>query len=203
MICLQRPMTWTLLAGLLLLAAALAYGQEPEPTAKVPPAKKTPPLVGIPYTEAQLRKAMLGQRQQMPNTGYSKGLLPPDAAATVFEKAEDEDSVARKDWNSQTAHWSASGLWHYPLYFEDVMLERHGHARGPFVQPWISGGRFFGTLPALAYKWKLDPPRTRFHTLGHYRPGSSAPLLWQRPRWRWDAAAAEAMTATGLIFVVP
>jgi len=37
-----------------------------------------------------------------------------------------------------TYTWTASGLCHKPLYFEDVQLERYGHMAGPFVQPLAS-----------------------------------------------------------------
>ncbi len=201
-----RLTSLSILTSMVLLAAPLA-AQEP---AEATPLKTTLdlldkklPAADIRYSDAQLRKAMVGHKTQMPNTSFGEGLLPPDAAKRVFDQSGGAEMASRVAWVQQTQHWTPAGLWHHPLYFEDVMVERHGHSRGPWIQPWISGGRFFGTLPALAYKWQLDPPRTRFSTLGHYRPGSPAPLVWQRPRWRWDAAAAEALTVTGLIFTLP
>lgn len=79
-----------------------------------------------------------------------------------------------------TKPWAASGFYHQPLYFEDAMLERHGHERFPVLQPFISGAKFFGTIPLAPYKWTLQGPLEERHVLGSFRPGSPAPILRQR-----------------------
>lgn len=77
-----------------------------------------------------------------------------------------------------TYTWTASGLCHKPLYFEDVQLERYGHMAGPWVQPFASGAHFFLTIPILPYKMGLEPPNECLYTLGYYRTGSCAPYLF-------------------------
>jgi hypothetical protein len=89
------------------------------------------------------------------------------------------------------------------LYFEDAMLERHGQTRHPLVQPVASGTRFFLTFPVLPYAMTVNPPRPARSALGHYRPGSGAPLLRQRPPLQTDAGLVEAGTWVGLIFLIP
>ena len=49
----------------------------------------------------------------------------------------------------------------------------------------------------------VDPPRPARSTLGHYRPGSGAPLLLQRPPLQADAGLVEAGVWVGLIFLLP
>jgi hypothetical protein len=76
-----------------------------------------------------------------------------------------------------TFTWTASALCHKPLYFEDVQLERYGHMWGPWLQPFMSGGRFFLTIPVLPYKMGVELPNECMYTLGYYRPGDCAPYL--------------------------
>ena len=139
-----------------------------------------------------------------PNLSLSEGVVPPDSAGRVFDPNGQPATFARNDWQNEMGfHWTASGVWRYPLYFEDVMLERHGHSRHPLAQPFVSGARFAGGIAALPYNMTLDPMRAPTSALGYYRPGSPAPLVYQRPRWRRDAAAVQAITTTGLIFLIP
>ncbi len=83
------------------------------------------------------------------------------------------------------------------------MLERHGQTRRPLVQPLASGARFFLTAPVLPYAMVVDRPCQVRSTLGHFRPGSGAPLLLQRPPLQADAGVVEAGTWVGLIFLIP
>ena len=74
--------------------------------------------------------------------------------------------------------WTASGLSTRMAYFEDTQLERHGHTKvHPAFQPFLSGARFFGTIPILPYKMGVTPPNERVYTLGHIRSGSRAPYM--------------------------
>jgi hypothetical protein len=79
-----------------------------------------------------------------------------------------------------TKEWYQPGFCYQPLYFEDIMLERHGHERYPCLQPFISTAKFFGSVPLAPYKWTLQRPLEDRHSLGNYRPGTPAPLLRQR-----------------------
>lgn len=82
-----------------------------------------------------------------------------------------------RQFASITYTWTASGLCHKPLYFEDVQVERYGHMAGPFVQPFASAAHFFLTLPVLPYKMGLETPNECMYTLGYYRPGNCAPYM--------------------------
>ena len=102
-----------------------------------------------------------------------------------------------------TYTWTASGLCHKPLYFEDVQLERYGHMAGPWLQPFASGAHFFLTFPILPYKMGLELPNECMYTLGYYRPGSCAPYLFDPIPLSVRAALFEAGGVVGLSYIIP
>jgi hypothetical protein len=99
--------------------------------------------------------------------------------------------------------WHPSNFHHYPLYFEDVALERYGHTYHPLVQPFVSIGRFSGQLVMLPYQMTLDPINKEVYALGYYRPGDCAPKLRYQVPWNGKAAAVEVGVLTGLFFLIP
>lgn len=99
--------------------------------------------------------------------------------------------------------WEPTNYYHYPLYFEDATLERYGHTYPFLIQPFVSGAKFTGQLLALPYQMTLDPITTPKYALGWYRPGECAPKLKYQIPWNAQAAAVEAATVTGLIFLIP
>ncbi len=105
-----------------------------------------------------------------PNWTESGGAVPPDCPLG-------NDTFQPRRFTSITYAWTASGLCHKPLYFEDVQLERYGHMCGPWLQPFASGALFFATIPLLPYKMGLEAPGECIYTLGYYRPGDCAPYM--------------------------
>ena len=83
-------------------------------------------------------------------------------------------------WNLDTKTWNAPVFCHQPVYFEDTMLERHGHERAPCIQPLLAGTRFFSDVIFLPYNAYLQRPLEERYNTGHYRPGSAAPAIRQR-----------------------
>lgn len=140
----------------------------------------------------------------LPDISLRGGLRPVDASQGVFDTQGAPYAAHRGDgWVPIQYGWVASELRHRPLYFEDAMLERHGQMRHPLVQPMASGARFFLTFPVLPYALVVDPPCPAQSTLGHFRPGSGAPLLLQRPPFQANAGLVEASVWVGLIFLIP
>jgi hypothetical protein len=82
-----------------------------------------------------------------------------------------------RHWACTTYNWTASGLCHKPLYFEDEQLERYGHTCGPVWQTLISPAKFFLTFPILPYKMGLTPPNEHIYVLGCYRAGDRSPFM--------------------------
>lgn len=142
------------------------------------------------------------------DTRVSQGDRPADIAeARLAQMARQVTftALAQRDWIDTLYDWEAPGLCHNPLYFEEVNLERYGY-RWPcagVLQPVVSCGQFFATIPALPYKLVAESPCECVYTLGHYRPGSAVPYQVHFPRWRPGAGAAEAGVIAGLIFAIP
>jgi hypothetical protein len=100
-------------------------------------------------------------------------------------------------------NWEASNLYHNPLYFQDVGLERYGHTHHPLVQPFVSTGIFTTQLFGLPYQMAIDPVCKKMYTLGYYRPGECAPKKHYRVPWNSDAAVVQIGVMTGLIYLFP
>lgn len=100
-------------------------------------------------------------------------------------------------------HWRPSQVCHFPLYFEDAMLERHGHVRFGHLQPWASGVKFFSTITLLPYLKTLQPGREGRYALGHYRPGTCAPKLKDHLPWDSRAAVVETLSMASFFWAAP
>lgn len=120
-----------------------------------------------------------------------------------FECGLGNEPYMPRMWPETTYAWESAALYHKPLYFENVSLERYGHSWGPFAQPIISGAHFFVTVPFLPYKMGLKTPNECVYTLGHYRPGNCAPYLIDPIPVTWRAILFEAGVITGISAIVP
>lgn len=101
-------------------------------------------------------------------------------------------------WALESKTWIAPVYCLQPLYFEDTMLERHGQERFPCLQPILSGARFFSDAALQPYHAYLQPPLQERPSAGHYRPGSTAPSLRQRPPYDAGAIRFQLLT-TGTV----
>lgn len=107
------------------------------------------------------------------------------------------------EWALTAYFWQAPNTFSHPLYFEEVMLERHGHERYRALQPMISGAKFFATLPMLPYLMTVQPACDFDYHLGYFRPGSCAPPLLQRPPYERRAAINQAAATAGAFLAIP
>ncbi len=107
------------------------------------------------------------------------------------------------DWDWTVRDWAAPNTFSHPRFFEDRMLERHGHERYPYLQPLASGARFFATIPMLPYLAAVRNPCDCEYSLGYYRTGSCAPALKQRPPYERKAVLAEAAAVATAALVLP
>ncbi len=87
--------------------------------------------------------------------------------------------------------FAAANTFSHPRYFEDRMLERHGHERFPYLQPMVSGAKFFGTFPMLPYLMTVSPPADIEYQLGYFRPGTAVYPYIQRPPYQRDAVIVQ------------
>ncbi|NOY41844.1 MAG: hypothetical protein GXP26_08415 [Planctomycetes bacterium] len=138
------------------------------------------------------------------NIALPAGTLPTDfAAKCAATQRPIVDRRIQGDWAMTNQHWSATCLRHRPLYFEEINAERYGYTASYCLQPLISAGRFFLTIPALPYKMAVDRPHSCSYTLGHYRPGSCAPRRWHRMPLKATGSIVEAGVVLGLILLIP
>lgn len=103
-----------------------------------------------------------------------------------------------------TYRWQAANICHWPLYFEEPMLERHGQQRCPtYLQPAVSGAKFFTNVALYPYKATLWPACESRYTLGHFRPGSPVPTLRETLPWSRRAALVQGAAVTGVAVGLP
>jgi hypothetical protein len=114
-----------------------------------------------------------------------------------------QESYAMRLFPTTPLDWEASNFYHYPLYFEDIGLERYGHCYGPVLQPLVSIGKFGVQTIGLPYQMTIDPICCPKYTLGYYNPGECAPKLCYQIPWNLKAAAVQAGVVTGLVFALP
>jgi hypothetical protein len=98
--------------------------------------------------------------------------------------------------------WAAPALYHNPLYFEQVNLERYGQGPHRLIQPAYSAAHFFVTIAQLPYHLGAEPPREHVYVLGHYRPGSCAPYQYHRPRPSWRGLIYQGVATGGLGLII-
>jgi hypothetical protein len=170
-------------------------------------------------------ESIFGGEERLPTvTDGGRLNLPPISTATTstdrigngsvprpfFDEAKQPETplpeaVQQRDdqWLWSVYSFAAANTFSHPLYFEDVMLERHGHERFPKLQPMISGARFFATVPMLPYLMTIRPPADCEYKLGHFRPGDCVYPYIQRPPYVRNAAIVEAAAITGTAVILP
>jgi hypothetical protein len=139
------------------------------------------------------------------NIASPPGMLPDDIAAHCRDATPlREDARMIDGWACYNKHWSATGMRHRPLYFEEINAERYGYTCcGPCLQPLVSAGHFLATIPTLPYQLFVRPPCQCTYTLGHYRPGSCVPYRCSRLPCRVGAGVFEAVVIVGLVALIP
>jgi hypothetical protein len=98
--------------------------------------------------------------------------------------------------------WEPTNLYHNPIYFEDVPLERYGHTRNYLViQPAFSIFKFGIQLIGLPYQMSLYPVWDKQYSLGYYRPGEYVPYKYYQIPLNAKAAIVEAGVISGGYFI--
>ncbi|HVJ85853.1 MAG TPA: hypothetical protein VM452_09435 [Caulifigura sp.] len=193
----------------------------PEPTAVQPPPLITPPAPEdrplVDSAKANPRK-LRSISEINPSYDYDpegknpcEHLCPRDPRLCPGESKEDcpleedlaELTPADRMFPDMTYMWCASNLYHNPLYFQDVQLERYGHVKcNEVTQSFVSVGKFGVQLIGLPYQMALDNPHDRRYALGYYRPGDCSPRLHYRVPLNARAAAASAPVYAGAVLLL-
>lgn len=165
-----------------------------DPTTRIPSVKEgrfeLPPLMAATTDTSEIGNGRLPDGFRVDDPAPLRP-LPESASERGFQ-----ESWAVRDW-------AAPNTFSNPRYFEDRMLERHGHDRWGHLQPLASGARFFGTLPMLPYLMTVKSPWDTEYTMGYFRSGSRTPGFLQRPPWERRAAIAEGVAIAGGVIALP
>jgi hypothetical protein len=165
-----------------------------EPIAVTPPA--TPTTAGC-FTAMPLYEVST-------NIALPTGTLPENVARQCAAAMPmNWDNRLDCGWVQFDYHWAATCLCHQPLYFEEINAERYGYTPSRVLQPVLSAGHFFLTIPALPYLMAVERPCDCLYSLGHYRPGDCTPRRWNRLPLRIGAAVVEVGAIAGLILLIP
>ena len=132
-----------------------------------------------------------------PTLAYAWGDKDESILPNDFHKRIDNGPYERTLAPRTVLQWAPTNLWYHPLYFEDPGLERYGHTRHDWVQPFVSSGRFFGQVAALPYQMTLLPPKSAEYALGYYQPGEWAPKKRYQPPFNEEAAATQFLWLAG------
>ncbi|MCC9601396.1 hypothetical protein LOC67_12645 [Stieleria sp. JC731] len=140
--------------------------------------------------------ALTTDTHEIGNGETPKGFRQGEQAVLVPLPESGADRDASWYWSQR--YWAASNNFSHPLYFEDRMLERHGHSRFPHLQPLASAGRFATQFAMLPYLVAITPPYECQYSLGYYRAGSCVPAFLGRAPYQRKAAIAQAAVMGGL-----
>lgn len=206
----------TVLGGLTMASSSLGQDSLRQGNRPSPP--------GVADADRLGQGSIFGDSERMPLLDRGEMTLPPLMAATT-NTAEIGNGVSPKEFRSESevpisdlpesgtdrdTQWiatnysfAAANTFSHPRYFEDRMLERHGHERFPHLQPLVSGARFFATFPMLPYLMTVRPPCECESQLGYFRSGSCVYPYAQRPPYQRDAVIVEAAAVTGAIIAIP
>ncbi|MEP3481302.1 MAG: hypothetical protein ABJZ55_18825 [Fuerstiella sp.] len=138
-----------------------------------------------------------------PTLAYAYGEKDERVLPEAFYKKVDHGVYEQQVGPKMVLQWEPTNLWYYPLYFQDVGLERYGHTHKPWVQPFVSTGKFFGQVTTLPYRMVLDPPTCPQYSLGYYQPGEWAPKKKYQLPFNEEAAATQFLWMTGFFLIIP
>lgn len=138
-----------------------------------------------------------------PTLAYAYGEQDDRVLPEAFYKKVDHGVYEQQVGPKMVLQWEPTNLWYYPLYFQDTGLERYGHTHKPWVQPFVSTGKFFGQVATLPYRMTLDPPTCPEYSLGYYQPGEWAPKKKYQLPFNEEAAATQFLWMTGFFLLIP
>jgi len=189
----------------------IAQNQNTAPT-QLPTPNEDPEEVAAPEntaTKAENTRSICQARPSLASLSTDISLPDGTLPSNIAEKCAVSESPIidprmQGIWAETNHHWAATCLKHRPLYFEEVNAERYGYTASYCLQPLISAGRFFLTIPALPYKMAVECPKSCSYTLGHYRPGSRCvPRRPNRLPLRASGSLAQIGMVAGLILLIP
>ena len=155
------------------------------------------------------------------STKPTSGELPTSQAAMILEKKGtlfDSIDDTRPWIVAKPFEWDAPATRNLPLFFEEPNLERLGYTQRIFIdicgyendpvvaeylQPVISGAKFFGNALTIPYKLGVESCCEPIYTLGVDRPGSPVPYRKHLIPLSVNGAILQAGAVCTLVFAIP
>lgn len=125
-----------------------------------------------------------------------------DPAKECFPR--ETEQVGQFGWYDNCPYGNYLFVCHGPLYFEEVDAERYGETWGAWLQPGVTAGKFFGTVPLVPYKWYANTFSEEQYgrdNFGQARNGYAEGRFV--PPFHAGAAAFTGGLVTGLFFLIP
>jgi hypothetical protein len=117
---------------------------------------------------------------------------------------KETENVGQFGWYDNCPYGNYLFICHGPLYFEEVDAERYGETWGAWLQPSVTAGKFFGTVPMVPYKWfanTFSEEQWGQDNFGQARNGYAEGRFI--PPFHAGAAAFTGGLVTGLFFLIP
>jgi hypothetical protein len=105
-------------------------------------------------------------------------------------------------WGDKYSTWASPNARSYPLYFEQINMERYGNQPRHFANA-LSAAHFFGTIPLVPYKIGNHRLRECMYTLGHFRPGSCNPSYRHRDPVTGRGILSQAIMTGAAVAIFP
>ncbi|OAI54550.1 hypothetical protein AYO47_02820 [Planctomyces sp. SCGC AG-212-M04] len=175
----------------------------------VPPAPDEAPRVAGPVELPQLKKITEIQPfKSCSADGSGVKMCPPNTAGEGSDRCPEQQPLPVFDTSERNFIdieycWDAPNLFHTPLYFEDVELERYGHTYCEPIQTITSAAKFGGQLIGLPYQMALAPVHKREYPLGYYRAGDPAPYKCYQIPLNAEAALKAGYVYAGFSLLTP
>jgi hypothetical protein len=175
----------------------------------VPPMPDPAPRVAGPAALPQLKKMTDIQPFRSCSTdGSGVKMCPPNSAGMGSDRCPEQQPLpvfgtTERNFIDLEYCWDAPNLFHNPLYFEDVPLERYGHTYCEPLQSVASVTKFGVQFIGIPYQMALAPVHKCESPLGYYRPGDPAPYKCYQIPFNASAALKAAYVYTGLSFITP
>jgi hypothetical protein len=174
----------------------------------IPPAPDEVPRLAGPAELPRLKKITeIAPFQSCGTDGSGVRMCPPNVAGEAADRCPDQHPLpifeGERNFIDIEYCWEAPNLFHTPLYFEDVNLERYGHTYCEPFQTLASASKFGLQLAGLPYQMALAPVHKREYPLGYYRPGEPAPYKAYQIPLNAEAAIKAGYVYAGLSVLTP
>ena len=138
------------------------------------------------------------------STASEGELSPKDLAGEVFTNQQTEFHAYGFSRASfmPSKRWTATGIFHRPLYFEDCSLELCGRDHG-CLEPIVSAAKFYGRIAVWPYMIGATCPNQCQYSDGRCHAADCSPHFFRLPKPSLRGALYQTAAVTGAVFLIP